>query len=146
MANYSDDDDLVQVVPNILDFGTDDWTFLHDRAKVIIDRTLEQRWYRPEATNRSILYEDDPFDADLLDADQLVWLSCYKVLELAYQYMMKPGETEDFYERQSRYYNTRYEEELQALLSLGITYDWDADDTFDEDERISPQRRRLRRA
>jgi hypothetical protein len=146
MANYSDDTTLVQVAPKIMDYKVTDWTWLHARAKEIIDRTIEQRWYRPEATNRGILYEDDPFDATLLDADQLVWLSCYKVLELAYQYLMKPGPDLDGFERQALYFAAKYDEELQALLSTGLTYDWDADDSFSEDERVVPQRRRLRRA
>lgn len=145
MANYSADSDLIQIVPKILDYNVDDWTFLHDRAKVIIDRVLEQRWYRPEATHRGVLYEDTPFDGDLLDADQLVWLSCYKVLELAHQYLMKPGPEEDFYERQSRYFAQKFDDELTTLLNLGITYDWDEDDEIDEDERLVQQRRRLYR-
>lgn len=146
MANYSTDSDLVQVAPKILDYNVSDWTFMHTRSKEIIDRILEQKWYRPESTHRGLLYEDTPFDADLLDASQLVWLSCYKALELIYQYLMKPGPTEDFFERQSKYFADRFTTELNQLLGLGITYDWDQDDEYDEDERIQPQRRRLGRA
>lgn len=145
MANYSDDSDLVQIAPGILSYNVDDWTFMHDRAKVVIDRVLEQRWYRPEATHRGVLYEDTPFDADLLDAAQLVWLSCYKTLELIYQYLMKPSPEEDFFERQSKYFSKKFDDEMQTLLTLGITYDWDSDEETSEAERINTQRRRLRR-
>jgi hypothetical protein len=145
MANYSTDDDLLTIRPKILSYGVSDWTDHHDRAKIIIDRILEQRWYRPEATHRGLTYEDTPFDSDLLDADQLKYLSCYKTLELIYAALMKPGPQPDGFERQMLVFKDEFDKELQSLLTLGITYDWDEDEEYAEDERITTVRRRLKR-
>jgi hypothetical protein len=145
MANYSTDADLIVIRPKIADLGITDLSPYHTEAKNRIDRVLEQRWYRPEATNRGILYTETAFDADLLNADQLKYLACYKALELIYEALMKDSAEADGFERQMLRYQAKFDDELQSLLTLGVDYDWDADDTFDEDERIRPVFRRLRR-
>ena len=145
MANYSTDADLIVIRPQILSYGVTDWTDHHDRAKVIIDRILEQRWYRPEATDRGLLYEDTPYDADLLDADQVKYLSCYKTLELIFAALMKPGPEPDGFERQMLFFRDEFDKELQSILTLGVNYDWDDDGEYAEDERIISIRRRLKR-
>lgn len=146
MANYSTDADLLVIRPNIASLGISDLSAYHTEAKNRIDRILEQRWYRPEATNRGILYEETPFDSDNLRTAQLKYLSCYKALELIYEALAKEcPEGPDGFERMEAKYHAKFDDELQSLLTLGIDYDWDDDDTFDEDERIRPVFRRLRR-
>lgn len=145
MANYSTDADLIVIRPKIAQMGISDLSPYHTEAKNRIDRILEQRWYRPEATNRGILYEETPFDSDLLRTAQVKYLSCYKALELIYEALMKDSPEPDGFEKKMLYYKGKFDDELQSLLSTGIDYDWDDDDVFAEDERISTVYRRLRR-
>lgn len=145
MANYSTDANLIGIRPKCLSFGITDATTYHARAKVIIDRIIEQKWYRPEATDRGYIFEDTPFAADQLEPTQMVYLSSYKTLELLYMALMKTAPEADGFERLAGIYREEFDKELQSLLSLGITYDWDDDDSYSEAERISTQRRRLKK-
>jgi hypothetical protein len=146
MANYSNDLDLVKIRSNIMNHNVDDWTEKHTEAKSDIDRAIEKRWYPDAAADQGVDYTETVFDADLLDPDQLTRLSSYKALELIYQFLMKDTPEEDGYSRQMKHFKEKYDEELQALMSYGITYDWGDDGTFDDDDRLTTQRRRIHRA
>lgn len=144
MANYSDDADLLLIRSGLSSYGSD-WTTYHTEAKSVIDRYLEAKWFRPESTERGYDYETAPFDSDNLRAAQLTNLSAYKTLELIYRFLMKDTPEPDGFKQQMLFFRDEYDRELEALLHLGIDYDWDEDDSFAEDERITPVIRRLRR-
>jgi hypothetical protein len=59
---------------------------------------------------------------------------------------MKPGPEPDGYARLMEHFKSRFDDELQSILALGLDYDWDESGTIDEDERIIMKKRRLRRA
>jgi len=145
MANYSTDLNLVEIRPNIMRLGTDSWSAMHTEAKSIIDRILEVRWYQDEAAEYGVNPAEVPYDADLLSTTQVKRLSCYKALELIYEYLMKDTPEPDGFHRQMLHFRERFETELQTLLSYGIDYDWDDDGTIDESERMKTQRRTLKR-
>jgi hypothetical protein len=140
---YSTDDDLVKIRPNILSLGVSDWEEQHQEAFSIINRVLISRWYREVAEDNEIDWRETSFDAEKVDVDQLLRLSCYKTLELIYMYLMKDSPEADGFERQMNLFATKYNNELSELLSLGINYDWDDDDTIASDESYQPRQRRL---
>lgn len=146
MANYSTDEALVKVRPDILSHGVADWETeygLHSKAKSRIDRRLETRWYKQVAADYDVDPTETPFDADRLDATQLADAACYLVLHFAYLILMKGTPEQDGFERLADKFQGMHEKEMQQLLSYGINYDWDESDTIDSDERLTPQYRNL---
>jgi len=143
VTEYSTDDDLVKIRPNILTLGVSDWEEQHREAFSIINRVLISRWYREVAEDNDVDWRTTEFDPELVDVDQLLRLSCYKTLELIYMYLMKDSPEADGFERQMELFATKYNNELSELLALGINYDWDDDDSFASDEKYQPRQRRL---
>ena len=143
---YSTDDDLVKIRPNILNLGQASWEEQHVEAFDIINRTLIARWYKDIATEHGVDWWLTEFDPDLVDTDQLTRLSCYKVLEIAYMYLMKDMPESDGFERHEKLFAKKYSQELNDLLGIGINYDWDANDEISSEEKYETTPRRLYRA
>ena len=143
---YSTNDDLIKIRPNILDLGVGNWEEQHVEAFAIINRALISRWYKVVAGEHGVDWWLTEFDPDLVDSSQLLRLSCYKTLELAYTYLMKDGPDPDGFERNAKNFGKKYGQELKEVLGIGITYDWDADDEYDTEEKYEPAPRRNYRA
>ena len=143
---YSTDDDLVKIRPNILNLGVGSWEDVHLEAFSIINRTLISRWYKVVASEHGIDWWDNEFDADLIDSDQLLRLSSYKTLELAYMFLMKDSPESDGFERHQKLFSKLYSQELKELLAIGISYDWDDSDEITSTEKYQPAPRRLYKA
>lgn len=143
---YSTDDDLIKIRPNILDLGVSDWEDMSKETFSIINRTIEARWYRGVAIEHDVEWREVGFNPELIQAGQLVRLSCYKTLELVYLHLMKDTPEPDGFERQMKLFNKLYIAELDNLFASGINYDWDESDTIEYDEKLFPRQRRLRRA
>lgn len=144
-TTYSTDADIVEIRANILSLGVDDWTFKHEEAFAIINRTLNKRWYKGAADELGYDWRVTLFDPDLLHLDEVVRLACYKTLELAYLYLMNDAPEPDGFERQMRIFRDFYNEELKIIMSTGLSYDWDADDDIEGDELYLRLPRRLTR-
>lgn len=145
MANYSTDDDLLEIRRDILSLGIDDWDLQHAQAKEFIDRDLETRWYRKEALNRGVDYNTDRFNALLLlDTTQLKRLSCYKVLELAFRFIGHEYEADPSAKKSDLFANL-YADEFDRVIDFGLQYDWDEDDTLDDYEDVRASARTLTR-
>ena len=149
MANYSTDDDLVAIRPDILELGVDTWESKHTEAKEIIDRVLEFRWYRNAAEDVGVDWRTTPFDSSKLKSveTQLQRLSSYKTLELAYEYIMQASAEPSAFDNLRSLYATKYKEELADVLGAGLDYDWSevSDDTQSVQEVATPTIRRLKR-
>lgn len=146
-TQYSSDADLVEVRPNILQLGVASWDTQAEEAFRLINRTLIAKWYKDVALEREIDdWRTTTFDPEKVDADQVKKLSVYKTLELSYMYLMKDSPNPDGFERQADFFRDRYNEELNIILALGVNYDWDEDDTIQDDEKYEPRIRRLVRA
>jgi len=126
--------------------GQSDWEEQHLEAFDIINRTLISRWYKVVAAEHGVDWWLTEFDPDLVDTDQLVRLSCYKVLELAYMFLMKDSPDSDGFERHVTLFSGLYSQELKEVLGIGINYDWDANDEIGTDEKYEPAPRRNYRA
>lgn len=142
---YSTDDDLQEIRPNIMKYNVLTWMSQHIEAFRLINISLDSEWYRGVAAEHDIDWRVTPFDPNLVDLTQVIKLSCYKVLELAYAYLMKDISDDPFL-AQSKYFRDRYNEELKNLLSSGVNYDWDKSGTIEVEEKITPKVRRLVRA
>ena len=142
---YSTDDDLIKIRPNILDLGVAEWEERHQEAFDIINRVLITRWYRVVTPDRGIDWRLTEFDPDLADTSQLLRLSCYKTLELAYLYLMKDGPEADGFERNAKTFERKYGHELKEILGIGVNYDWDSNDEITYDEKYESAPRTLLR-
>jgi len=80
----------------------------------------------------------------LLDPDQLVRLSTYKTLELAFLFLEHEYESDPFSTSRGNF-RTLYDEELAKLTSVGIRYDWNEDGTFSDPEVMTKSPRVLQR-
>jgi hypothetical protein len=142
---YSEDDDLLKVRPNILSLGVGSWEEQHIEAFELINRTIIARWYKPTAVKFAVDWRLTEFDPDLVDSTQLVKLSCYKVFEMAYTFLMKDTPEPDGFDRHRKHFGKQYSQELRDILSIGVSYDWNADDEISSDEKYEYTPRRIYR-
>ena len=136
---YSTDDDLIKFRRDILELGVDNWDEQHDEAELIINRDLQSSWYVDIAKEIGV---SDVFDPLLLDADQLLRLSVYKTLEIAYLTLDHEYESDPFF-RHRNTFKELYDEELKKLIKSGIRYDWNKDGTFSSIESLTRSPRRV---
>jgi hypothetical protein len=149
VANYSTDQDLLEVRPDILDLGVVSWETQHTEAKRQIDRQLDVGWYRQVAGDWGLDWTEDQFDATLMlnASTQLKRLSVLKTLELAYMYLATSASVEpDAFMRQMELFRGLAEEEFRAVLASGIDYDWDASGGISDEEKAGLARRQLMRS
>lgn len=145
---YCEDVDLLFYRPNILSLGVTDWEDQRKEAFELINRIVDARWYREIVRQNKFDIDPDqtPFTPDYVEEDQLKRLACYKTLELAYMKLAKEGPDEDGFERNMKNFRQLYNEELDIILAVGITYDWDASGSLTYDERYLKAPRRLKRS
>jgi len=124
---YSTDADLVKIRSNILLLGETSWEEKHKEAFSIINRVIIGRWYQKAAAEYSIDWRQTEFSPDLVETGTLTMLSSYKTLELIYLLLMKDSPQEDAFERQHHLFRRLYREEMNEVLAIGISYDWDGD-------------------
>ena len=119
---YSEDSDLIEIRPDILDLGVSGWDAKHNEAQLIIDRAIDRKWYRSIALDNNVDYRDVPYDGDNLSDGgvQLLRLSCYKTLELIYLFVQKNTEKGDGFERQRKIFKDLYTEEFNDVINSGI--------------------------
>lgn len=142
---FHTEDDLVEVRPEILSYGVSDFEPQMLESEIIINRTLEARWYRAIATDYGIDFRSTLYNpALLLNADtQLKRLACYKSLQLCYLFLMKEAPEPDAFERQMSTFKKLYADELVEVLAAGVDYDWDESGTIEAGENLQPTVRRL---
>ncbi len=140
---YHDEDDLIEVQPDIYNFGVDDYEPQMLESEEIVNRALDSRWYRGVARNYGVDFRETPFEPAKVTTSQVRRLATYKSLDLIYMSLAKIKPEADGFERLSDRFNKRYREELSDVLNAGIDYDWDASDDISSDERAQPKVRRL---
>lgn len=144
--SYCTDIDLLTYRPNILSLGVDNWENQREYAYEIINRVIEARWYRQAAEELNVDYLEVTFDPDLIEEGYLTRLECFKALELIYMYLKKDAQESDGFARLEEEFRKRYNEELDIILAMGITYDWDQSGAISYDERYISVSRRLHKA
>lgn len=133
---YATDADLAKFRQDINDLGVSAWTNQHAEATRIIDRALEVGWYRSAATERGIDWQQTQYNSALLlsSATQLNVLGVYCALMLAYDYLMTSTDTDGPWHALGEFYATKFQDELKAILSSGLDYDWDSSGSIEASE------------
>ena len=142
ITSYTDDDDLLNYRPNILNLGKNDWTAKHEEAFDIINRAIIARWYKNWCYDHDIDFTVTEFDPDRLDTDQVKRLIYLTTLALIYLYVMAESPSGHFKGEMELFHNL-YNQELKEVLAVGINYDWDESDTIETDEKYLSSRRQL---
>lgn len=105
---------------------------------------LEVNWYRRSAEARGICWRSHPLDATRLEPVQLKKLSVFGTLATMCESQSKPDKEPSALERRGAGHRARYREELKALATNGIDYDWDGVGGIATTEKAVQQPRRLR--
>ena len=129
----SNDDDLLKYQPDILNYGIDEFTEEHAKAREDILRA--KQYYS---------FEGNSFHAQMeperLTESQFNRCAVFRVLsEYALPQLTKwnPSGDEDKFQVMMKHYHQRYNEEFEAILMDGVLYDFDEDGTVQDDERVS---------
>ena len=146
MSYFSSFNDLRKYWAGLDEADSDSLTSVQAEAYRIVCRDIELGWYRAQCDYRGVDYAETRFAASSLeDTTHCTALEAFKILELfASQQTNHPGtpDARDTWQEMRDHYHERYEQELAAVLRLGLDYSWST--TVDDD--ISPQRpRRLTR-
>jgi len=125
---FSQDSDLVDLIPDILSLGITSFADDHAKAQSDIERELRIKWW----PRKNIAGE---MDNTKLTATQFTMASAYLVL-WRYALPQLTNWTEgDRFGNMIDFYKARYGEELESVLADGVDYDEDSDGTVDYDEK-----------
>ncbi len=125
---YSSDEDLLKLIPDILDLGIESFTLEHPKAKEDIERELRIKWWPRKGLSGEM-------DNSKLTGTQFTMTSAYLVL-WRYALPQLTNWTEgDRFGNMIDFYKARYGEELESVLADGVEYDADGDGNIKLDEK-----------
>jgi hypothetical protein len=143
---YATIDDLLQVEPNITEFGVIDWEIELERSEREVNRVLTVRWWQDYQRKHPRIQNTD-IRTDLLDPTQFTMAVVYH--SLAYHICPKltqfSGTDPDKFQVMMDYYRGRFEHEMDLVLREGVRYDLDDDSEFERSETGRIDSLRLRR-
>jgi len=135
---YSEDKNLQDIVPDILQLGIDTFSDEHDRATADIQRELRIQWWDRKGIQGEM-------DTTKLTDSQFTRLSTYLVLWKYALPQLTNWVDGDRFQSMIQFYKSRYGEEMDCLLRDGIEYDTDDDGTVQDDEKKAHHFGRLTR-
>ena len=125
---FSTDSDLTAIIPDILSLGISDFSAEHAKAEADIKREIRHRFW--PRTNYG-----GEMDETLLTDSQWTRANAYLVIwKYAMPQLTNWVEGDRFREMQS-FYRDLYNQELEAVFSDGVEYDYNEDGTVEESER-----------
>jgi len=135
---FSDDSNLVELVPDILEFGITSFTDEHARAQADVEREIRNRWWHRKgiAGEMNVTYLTD---------SQWTRASSYLVLWKYALPQLTNWVDDDRFLQMIDFYKARYGEELDAVFQDGVEYDADDDGTVTDKEKESIPLNRLNR-
>lgn len=149
---YATINNLLQVEPTITDYGVLDWDTELSRSETEINRVLSVRWW-PQYLKQGRKYDikvlsgSPLMDVDKLDATQWTQATVYHAL--AYHICPKltqfSGLEPDKFQVMMKYYQGRFEHEMDLCIREGVRYDSDDSGTFEDVEKTPDTYLRLRR-
>ena len=145
----STDSDLMVYQPEILQYGIDEFTGEHAKAKAdILRRVRDEWWSRAKHLYTNTTLNINELDESKLTESQFTRCAVYRVLsEYALPQLTKwnaEGD-EDKFQVMMAHYKKKYEEEFTSILRDGIEYDANADNVIqDAEKRVTHTRRLVR--
>jgi hypothetical protein len=136
----STDANLLEYLPEILNYGIDEFTDYHSLARTDILRRLRKDWWNKTGSSE--------MDETLLDETQFTKCASYLVLsDYALPQLTKWNSegSEDRFQVMMKHYSHKYEEEFNTILFDGVKYDANSDDIVQISEKIPTSNYRLSR-
>lgn len=127
---FSEDKDLQELVPDILQLGIDTFADEHERAQTDIQRELRIQWWERKKI-------DGEMNPAYLTDTQFTRCAAYLVLWRYALPQLTNWVDGDRFQSMITFYKSRYGEELEAILLDGVEYDKDNNSVITEKERES---------
>ena len=147
MTAYATLNDLLEVEPSIQDYGVLDWDAELAKSTKEVQRILAVRWWPQFSRDYNTTGQQFPkLNADLLTASQWTQATVYHAL--AYHISPKLSKFEpdhDRFQEMMKYYQGRFEHEMDLCIREGVRYDVNEDNAFSDSEKASDTSLRLRR-
>jgi hypothetical protein len=135
---YSDDSDLTDIQPDILDMGIPAFYAEHANAEADINREIRAKWW-------STLGRSGEMDSTLLTSTQWTRASTYLVLWKYALPKLTNWVGDDRFMGMISFYRDMYHQEMQAVFADGVEYDFNEDGTIENSEKDSYLTGRLNR-
>jgi hypothetical protein len=135
---FSNDADLVALVPDILTFGITSFSTEHAKAEADLTRTIRNQWWYKKGISGEM-------NASLLTDAQWKYCNSYLVLWKYALPQLTNWVQDDRFLNMISFYKQRYEEELVAVFQDGVEYDDDQSGTVEGDEKEAVSFGRLTR-
>lgn len=135
---FSRDWNLQEIIPDILDFGIDNFIDEHATAQAELEREIRNRWWH--RTGR-----DGEMDTSLLTESQWTKANSYLVLWKYALPKLTNWVDNDRFLQMIDFYRVRYGEEMEAVFADGVEYDFDQDGIVQDDEKLPKPLNRLDR-
>ena len=127
---FSEDKDLQELVPDILQLGIDTFADEHERAQKDIERDLRIQWWERKKI-------DGEMNPTYLTESQFTRCAAYLVLWRYALPQLTNWVDGDRFQSMITFYKARYGEEFEAILLDGVEYDKDNDSIITEKEKES---------
>lgn len=125
---FSNDADLMAIVPDILNLGIDNFSTEHARAQADIERKIRADWWDKRGYSGEL-------DATKLTDSQWTRCAVYLVLWKYALPQLTNWVDNDRFLGMIDFYKARYGEEVEAVFRDGVEYDADGDSTITNKEK-----------
>jgi hypothetical protein len=135
----STDNDILEYMPDLYDYGIQDFADDHANTQADITRRLRIDWWprmRSEIFDIKVLSNSPEMDETLLTESQFTRAAVFHVL--AYYILPKLNKFDpngDRFAEMMKYYKTRFDEEFDLVLRDGVEYDRDDDGNITNSEK-----------
>lgn len=136
MPAWATTDDLRVYVPDILDYGTTDWSAEIALAQSYVREWLVSSWWAPILQRRGFWPPYYELDEQYLDTAALKPAVCFRALgwEILPKLAKWSDDNGDAFSRRAEWFRQRYHDELGRIAKMPL-YDWNRDGRFADWER-----------
>lgn len=134
MANYANNTDVADYVPDVFDYEVVDFTSELTRATDMVNKRLKGDWFRSAPND---------FDASLLNAAQWKETTVYAALAYFILPKLSSFRPDDTFLEMSMFYRDRFEDTYKREVASGVDYDDNESGTYDDAERVYTRLNRI---
>jgi hypothetical protein len=136
----STDNDILEYLPDLHDYGITDFSDEHIKTRTDILRKLRVDWYP------KVIGSSTEMDETLLTDSQFTRAAVFHVLSYYILPKLTQFTTEgDRFERMMEFYKLRYDEEMDLVIRDGVEYDINDDGSVTDSEKPPLNTLRLER-
>jgi hypothetical protein len=136
----STDTDILEYMPDLLDYGIQDFSADHAKSRLdILRRQRIEWWPKLQPWKNDIRYVNSyaEMDEDLLTESQFTRSAVFHVL--SYYILPKLAKFNpdgDRFENMMKHFHNRFEEEINLVMKDGVEYDLNNDNVVDTGEKL----------